>query len=198
MQTVRNGRGVQMEGPESEALLGKFLKFWTITHDPIETLLRNANTEPPSDGVSEASASSPPRLTATISLVPRSPTISKGGYLLIPSLDSTKWIRRFVELRRPYLHIHSVPDGEEVSIVSLHNSRIDHQPQIAKLLRKDGKGRERKETVFAIYGTDNTWLFAARSEQEKTEWIFEIDQAYFGSGSGSGDEDEEEEREARE
>ncbi len=116
----------------------------------------------------------------------------------MPSLDSTRWIRRFVELRRPYLHIHSVPDGEEVSIVSLRNSRVDHQPQIAKLLRKDAKGRDRKDTVFAIYGTDNTWLFAAKSEQEKVEWIFKIDQAYFGSGSGSsvegeGDEEEEEE-----
>jgi kinesin family protein 1 len=45
--------------------------------------------------------------------------------------------------------------------------------------------------VFAIYGTDNTWLFAARSERDKMEWIFRIDQSYFpngesGSAEGSG------------
>jgi kinesin family protein 1 len=43
--------------------------------------------------------------------------------------------------------------------------------------------------VFAIYGTDNTWLFAARSEREKLDWIFRIDQSYLSSGGsteGSG------------
>jgi kinesin family protein 1 len=130
-------------------------------------------------------------LTASVSLIQRSAQILKGGYLLVPSLDSSKWVRRFVELRRPYLHIHSIPEGEEIGIVNLRNSRVDHQPQIAKLLRQDGKGRDRKETVFAIYGTDNTWLFAARSEREKVDWIFKIDQAYFGNGNGSADDDAE-------
>ena len=52
-----------------------------------------------------------------------------------------------------------------------------------------GRGRagERdEERVFAIYGTDNTWLFKARSEREKVEWIWKVDQSYFGSGSVSG------------
>ena len=45
--------------------------------------------------------------------------------------------------------------------------------------------------VFAVYGTDNTWLFAARNEREKLDWIFRIDQGYFSgsvsnSASGSG------------
>ncbi|KAI9743987.1 MAG: kinesin-like protein Klp8 [Claussenomyces sp. TS43310] len=176
---------------EQQQLLTRFLSFWTVTHDPVETLLRRANTEAPANGLvtSPPTAPPPPRLTAHIITVPKSPTILKGGYLLTPSLDSSKWIRRFVELRRPYLHIHSVQDGEEVSIVSLRNSRVDHQPQIAKLLRNPGK--DRMDSVFAIYGTDNTWLFSARNEREKVEWIFKIDQAYFGSASasasGSGD-----------
>jgi kinesin family protein 1 len=182
---VETGLGITNESADSDAILRKYLTFWKVTQDPVQILLRNANTEPPSNGVAETHISDPSRLVAAISLVPRSPTILKGGYLLVPSLDSTRWIRRFVELRQPYLHLHSVPDGEEVGIVNLRNSRIDHQPQIAKLLRQDNKGRERKETVFAIYGTDNTWLFAARNEQEKVEWIFKIDQAYFGNGSRS-------------
>ena len=45
--------------------------------------------------------------------------------------------------------------------------------------------------VFAVYGTDNTWLFAARNEREKLDWIFRIDQSYFtgtttSSAVGSG------------
>jgi kinesin family protein 1 len=187
--TIPNCLGIRRDDHEEfsanqKALLTKFLNLWSIPKHPVETLLRNSNTEPPANGAAEP-APRTPRLTATVAAVPKNATVLKGGYLLTPSADSTRWIRRFVELRRPYLHIHSITDGEEVNIVSLRNSRIDHQPQIAKLLKRDGKFR--KETVFAIYGTDNTWLFAARNEREKVEWIFKIDQAYFGGGSGSGD-----------
>lgn len=111
------------------------------------------------------------------------------------------------------MHVHSVPDGEEVCVVSLRNSRLDHKPQVARLLRRDGgstggvdgmggqrggrngggrAARDDADRVFAVYGTDNTWLFKARSEREKVEWIFKIDQSYFGergSGSGSGEEE---------
>ena len=107
--------------------------------------------------------------------------------------------------------MHSVPDGEEVGLVPLRNSRVDSRPEIARLLRRDGvnddsrdggvNGRKRcsggdggEEKVFAIYGTDNTWLFKARSEREKVEWIWRIDQSYFELESGSasaGSNDEE-------
>jgi kinesin family protein 1 len=72
-----------------------------------------------------------------------------------------------------------VPDGDELNAVNLTNSRIDHQPQIAMLLRRPN--------VFAIYAPQNTYLFAARSEREKIEWILKLDQSYFSSGSSSGD-----------
>jgi kinesin family protein 1 len=170
-------------GAREEALLRKYLKFWTVTRDPVENLLHNSNTEPPADGISELGRSvACPRLMASVAIVAKNVTVLKAGYLFTPSVDSTRWIRRFVQLRRPYLHIHSMPDGEEVNVVSLQNSRVDHRPQIAQLLRRGRDGKDRKETVFAIYGTNNAWLFAARSEREKIEWIFKIDQAYFGTG----------------
>ncbi|KAK0109347.1 kinesin-like protein Klp8 [Cadophora gregata f. sp. sojae] len=181
-------------------ILERYLKLWKLCQDPITNILTPTNVEPPSTGAPPTQAQAPtsPHLLATVSQVTKNPTILKGGYLLTPSADSSRWVRRFVELRRPYMHIHSVPDGEEVCVVSLRNSRVDHQPQIARLLRRDGEnggganGRGRAQTndedrVFAVYGTDNTWLFKARSEREKVEWIFKIDQSYFGgSGSGSG------------
>lgn len=87
--------------------------------------------------------------------------------------------------------------------MSLRNSRIDHSPQITRLLRQgagngpNGNGNLRgragdrgEQSVFAVYGTDNTWLFKARSKRKKVEWIFKIDQVYFGSGSGSQEDDD--------
>jgi kinesin family protein 1 len=173
----------------------------------------------------------------TVIRAPRNPKVLKSGYLLVPSNDSTRWVKRFVELRRPYMHIYSATDGDEVAIVSLRNSRVDSQPGVLGLLqagtihdgaeephqngsdfrpghRRTSSGRvistiwtgtgggspghgsglqrlsERLQSaVFAIYGTDNTWLFTARSEKDKNEWIFAIDQSYFsngGSTNGSG------------
>jgi kinesin family protein 1 len=194
-----------------KTLLEKYVKLWTLIPDPISQILTPQNVEPPSNGIPSIAPAPPtsPTLLATLSLISKNPTILKGGYLLTPSSDSTRWVRRFVELRRPYLHIHSVSDGEEICVVSLRNSRIDHQPEIARLLRCEGEGGGRgnsmgangngwgstgrgragerdEERVFAIYGTDNTWLFKARSEREKVEWIWKVDQSYFGSGSVSG------------
>ena len=93
-------------------------------------------------------------------------------------------------------------------MVSLRNSRVDHKPQVAKLLRQDsaplnasryngrGQVRDSDDRVFAVYGSDNTWLFKARTEREKVDWIFKIDQSYFdgnsrsGSGEVSGDDED--------
>ncbi|KAI1758826.1 kinesin heavy chain [Hypoxylon sp. FL1150] len=215
-------------------ILNKCLKLWERHPDPTARILGPANTAPPSDGVAPESIT-PPRLISTIIRVPKNPNVLKGGYLLVPNNDSSKWIKRFVELRRPYLHIHNVTDGDEVAIVSLRNSRVDSQPEILALFNgqddePDGpapangsahesfqpghrrtpsgrtvstiwSGNSRASTpslgglserlqagMFAVYGTDNTWLFAARNEREKLDWIFRIDQSYFsGSASASVD-----------
>lgn len=237
---------------ERETLvLERCLKLWRRYPDPLNQILSEGNTKPPADGDPETP--SPPDLVASIIRVPKNPTVLRGGYLLVPSSDATRWIKRFVELRRPYLHVHNVTDGEEVAIVSLRNSRVDSQPGILGLLNGDddedggmdmngalttsppqrspqqdgdrhthrrnssgrvissivgtmnGNGsaahsRTKRVTsglaklssrlqagVFAIYGTDNTWLFAARSERDKLDWIFKIDQSYFSSSSVSPD-----------
>lgn len=226
------------EMPERQRLLlERCIRLWTKYPDPLMQILSPTNTAPPTNGA-PAEASAPPSLVTTIIKVPKNPLVLKGGYLLVPNSSSTRWVKRFVELRRPYLHIHSVPEGEEVAIVSLRNSRIDSQPGVVGLLggraddtdsqangsggedfrpthRRTSSGRiissiwtgsgggggsgsnggmqrlsERLQAgVFAIYAPDNTWLFAARSERDKTEWIFRIDQSYVSNGGsidGSG------------
>ncbi|EEP76529.1 hypothetical protein UREG_01378 [Uncinocarpus reesii 1704] len=130
--------------------------------------------------------SSKPRFLATIQHIPKNPSSSKSGYLYTPDDTNTHWIRRFVELRVPYLHIHSVPDGDEINAINLRNSHIDHEPDFARLLgssarnnNDDQRSREPmrgRPNVFAVYGTQNTYLFAARTEAQKIEWILKIDQ----------------------
>ena len=214
-------------------LLAKCVKLWQKYPDPLRRILSPENTAPPADGLTSQPAP-PPSLITTVIGVPRNPKMLKSGYLLVPNSDSTRWVKRFVELRRPYLHIHSATDGEEVAIVSLRNSRVDSQPGILALLqggtihdgdmersqssttdfvpghRRTASGRvistiwtgtgggspskgqglhrlsERLQSaVFAIYGTDNTWLFAARSERDKMDWIFRIDQSFLSNGESS-------------
>ncbi|KZF23746.1 kinesin family protein [Xylona heveae TC161] len=176
--------------PHEEELLRKYVCLWqSYRDDPGEKILSQQNTEPPQQGAAFAlgtpdgeNAAGPPTLVAEVQHIAKNPSVLKSGTLLTPNESNTHWVRRHVELRRPYLHVHSVPpdgDGDEIDAINLSNARVDHQPQIAKLLR----GRQ---NVFAIYAPQNTFLFAARTERQKIEWILRIDQSYFGNGNGSG------------
>lgn len=222
---------------DQTGLLERSLKLWLKYPDPLSSILSPANTAPPENGAAEEAAL-PPSLITTIIRVPKNPKVLKGGYLLVPNAEQTRWLKRFVELRRPYLHIHNTTDGDEVGLVSLRNSRVDSQPGILGMLHGDDDygvpgqngnggatftpghrrtasgrvistiwtgegggqpgssngGSERGITrlserlqaaVFAIYGTDNTWLFAGRSEVDKKDWIFRIDQTFMANGDST-------------
>jgi len=172
-------------------LLERAITLWKTKKAPAEIILNPTNLEPPTNGAAfapQASSPSPtPSLQATVRFVPKNPNLLKGGYLLMPDQSNTKWVRRYVELRKPYLHIYSVPEGDELNAINLGNSRIDHSPQIARLL---AHGTQQLSTcVWAVFAKSNTYLFRARNEREKIEWILRIDQSYFSS---SGDETPEE------
>ncbi|KAH1497468.1 hypothetical protein KXV92_007243 [Aspergillus fumigatus] len=204
---VRSGRSTPLRSQElnerKTRLLRKYLDLWVTKTDPIEAILVRSNTEPPSDGTAfalRAKQSSlvsddgssvsnqellKPRFIATIQTLPKNMSSLKSGYLLTPDDTNSHWVRRFVELRRPYLHIYSVPDGDEINAINLRNSRVDHDPDFARLLAGSDSGVSAKgrPNVFAIYGTQNTFLFAARTEAQKVEWILKIDESYFSNGA---------------
>ena len=203
-------------------LLQKYLDLWSPKKDPAETILETNHTEPPPQGAafargtnsststtnssikspgtesvfSEQQQQSPskPRFLATVQHIPKNPSTLKSGYLLTPDDTSSHWVRRFIELRRPYLHIHSVPEGDEIKAINLRDSRVDHNPDFVRLLdgSRNGPGNQNglsmkgRPNVFAVYGTQSTFLFAARTEGQKVEWILKIDQSYFSSHGGSG------------
>ena len=176
-----------------ERLLERVVNLWQTKKDIPEIILVKENLEPPANGAAfapsyttngfdsdPAAGNTDPTLIAEVHYIAKNPSLLKGGYLLTPTSDSTRWVRRYVELRRPYLHIYSVPEGDELNAINLRNARIDHQPQLAKLLQRPNAN------IFAVYATRNTFLFASRTEREKVEWILKIDQSYFGSPNGSG------------
>lgn len=76
------------------------------------------------------------------------------------------------------MHVHSVPDSEEIAAINLSHCRIDHDPQVARLLRRPN--------IFAIYGPTNTYLFAARNDAEMRDWILRVDQFHFLDDSRAG------------
>ncbi|KAI5296453.1 kinesin-like protein Klp8 [Ascosphaera acerosa] len=131
-----------------------------------------------------------PRFVAAIQHLPKNPSSLKSGFLFMPDDTYTHWVRRFVDLRLPYLHIHSVPEGDEINAINLAKSHVDHEPDFARLLdetdaggmgRAGAPGMRFRPNVFAVYSPENTFLFATRTEALKIEWILKIDQGYFSS-----------------
>ena len=172
-------------------LLSRVIGLWNSKKAPAEVILNSTNLEPPTNGAAFAPRSpspSPhraPSLVATVRFVPKNPDLLKSSYLLCPDPTNTRWVRRFVELRRPYLHIYSA-EGDELNAINLTNARVDHSPQIARLLTGavadvGGKGSGVGDMVWAVFAKSNTYVFRARSEREKIEWILRIDQSYFSS-----------------
>ncbi|KAJ6129480.1 hypothetical protein N7512_002260 [Penicillium capsulatum] len=202
-----SGRSTPMRGQDlnerKSKLLRKYLDLWPAKKDPIEAILIRTNTEPPSDGAAFASQhqsngtdasdkiSLKPRFVANIQTLPKNPSALKSGYVLTPDDTNSVWVRRFVELRRPYLHVYSVPEGDEINAINLRNSRVDHAPDFARLLDGSRAGADSslstkgRPNIFAVYGTQNTFLFATRTEAQKVEWILKIDESYFSSNAGS-------------
>lgn len=182
-----------------KALLQRIIDLWITKKAPAEIILNPTNLEPPTNGAAFAPRSASPlpapapSLTATVRFVSKNPNLMKASYLLMPDQTNTKWVRRYVELRKPYMHIYSV-DGDEINAINVSTARVDHSPQIARLLggstgqQSNANGSNggsahgaQKDTVFAIFARSNTYIFRARSEREKIEWILRLDQSYFSS-----------------
>ncbi|KAL1302431.1 hypothetical protein AAFC00_002824 [Neodothiora populina] len=179
-------------------LVQKILELWKTKPDVSKRILARANTDAPANGAAFAANGTQSAATvlslATSHLVRKNPDMLKSGYLLTPDPTNTRWVKRYLELRKPYLHIHT-SDGDEINILNLNDARIDHAPKIAKLLRRDGHDRAAAaiQHVFAVYGSTKAWVFATKTEREKSEWIFAIDQSYFSSRGDTSEEEEEEE-----
>lgn len=157
-------------------LIKKCLDLWTTS--PSASISSNRPPTPSPLSYSPSHPLPPPRLHPTVVPIPKNPAVLKSSYILRPCLTSLRWQRHFAELRPPYLHIYAVPSGDEIAIINLRNARIDQDPSVQKLLQSERVAKN----VFAIYAPMRSWLFAARSELQKAEWILAIDDAFAGEG----------------
>jgi len=172
--------GEEEEAAPSEtqkALLQKFLDVWLAPTPKSDALLLRSNTTTPepSHAVDDnhPDQGPPPALAAQVEHHPKTPSVLKSGWLLSPDSSGTRWVKRFCELRRPYLHLYS-SEGDEVAALNLTNSRIDAEPEVAKLLQRENLRME----VWAVYAINKAWLFAARNDRERGEWIWAVDRSY--------------------
>ncbi|KAL8954560.1 MAG: hypothetical protein Q9183_007050 [Haloplaca sp. 2 TL-2023] len=187
-QSKASPTGSRLSSEGQERLLKKCLDLWPKPSEPQPPPQQNGDyptsTSPSIPALSSSSALPKPRLYATIHHIPKNPLVLKSSYLLAPTGGRTsqqgelRWQRHFAELRPPYLHIYAVPSGDEVFVINLRNARIDTEPPVQKLLHSERVGG----SCWAVYGAMNTWLFAARSEASKAEWVLAIDGWFCGEG----------------
>jgi kinesin family protein 1 len=181
--------------PHQMQLLDRALALWRTQRPILSGPAKHLATPPMSPPASTApNARLPPsKLHPLITPHPKNPTVLKTGALLVPTdAGASSWLRRQAELRPPYLHLHSVPDGAEVSVLNLRHATVDADPEIGRLLQSERVG---VGNVFAVYGVGTSVLFAVRTEQAKAEWIWAIDRAFMGPGNEESEEEEEDEYE---
>lgn len=174
-----------------QALVEKCLALWTKPSGPLSSPRLPATIPisqiPPaalSPGPSlhtPQTKSSPPTLTARIHSHPKNPVCLKSSYLLTPTGGGLAWTRHFAELRPPYLHLYAVPSGSETATINLRNARIDIDPPVQQLLQQ---GPASRKNVWAVYARGGSWLFAARSEEEKGRWVLAVDEGFIEEEQG--------------
>ena len=171
--------------PHQQNLLRHCLDLWArLSRIPGSQTLPSTEPSSKDNSISSPSTqpkSEPPPLTAEIHSHPKNPILLKSSYLLTPNPTSHAWTRHFAELRPPYLHLYAVPSGSETATINMRNARIDIDPPVQRLLNGDGvnQGGGRKN-VWAVYARGGSWLFAARSEEEKSRWVLAIDEGFLG------------------
>ena len=169
-----------------EILLEKCLHLWTSTLNTNSSLTLcpaevAGSSAPIQSQPQHQLGLDPPPLTANVHHHPKNPVLLKSSFLLTPNPTSHAWTRHFAELRPPYLHLYAVPSGNETAIINLRNARIDIDPPVQRLLNEEEetRGRQGRKNVWAVYARGGSWLFAARSEEEKGRWVLAIDEGFL-------------------
>ena len=176
-------------------ILERSLSLWsTALSSGLKSTIRNRSSSKSSENLETASAESAkrPGLVAHVHTIPKNPLCLKSSYLLTPNATAQAWTKHFAEFRPPYLHLYSVPSGSETVVINLRSSRIDLEPEVQRIITSEGGGPHKAsasrsgvgsgKNVWAVYASGSSWLFMARSEEEKSRWVLAIDEGLIGEG----------------
>lgn len=137
----------------------------TLSEQNGNQLLAPPSSSEPTKKSSSSDLAPPPKLTAQVSLVPRTDTAAKRGWLAMPLEAFTdRWVRRWFVLRRPYLYVYeSSSELDEIMAMNLSSVRVETNDQnVEQLLNR--------KFVMALYTTANSYFLQAPSEQELESW----------------------------
>ncbi|GAA5908043.1 hypothetical protein JCM6882_000209 [Rhodosporidiobolus microsporus] len=134
---------------------------------PVSAMLDLASPTPSPALPTSAPAS--PMLVGASTMVPRTETYNKRGFLaILRDPTSNQWRKHWFVLRRPYLHVYdSSSEVDETAVINVSTVRVEQSPEIEQML-------ERK-FAFAIFTHQNSYFFAAPNLRDMLDWIKAID-----------------------
>ncbi|SJX66555.1 Kinesin-3 motor protein [Sporisorium reilianum f. sp. reilianum] len=117
-------------------------------------------------------ASSPPKLTAHVTLVSRADNATRRGWLSMPLEAYTdSWVRRWFALRRPFLFVYDTQaETDAVMVINVDSVRVEHDENIERMLGRQG--------VFGVYTASNSYFLQAASEAEMKAWMGALDSLF--------------------
>ncbi|PWN54268.1 kinesin-domain-containing protein [Violaceomyces palustris] len=109
------------------------------------------------------------KLTAQVTIIPRTDTAVKKGWLMTPVETFTdRWIKRFFVLRRPFLYVYEASSElEEIMAINVKSCKVEHDENVERMLER--------ENVFGVYTSSNSYFFQAPSAREMESWIRALD-----------------------
>ncbi|KAK0547296.1 hypothetical protein OC846_003155 [Tilletia horrida] len=164
---------------DEEALLMKSVAFWRQAVEDGKMDVKGSAETAEVEVVAEEKKAPPParpsgpkettKLTAEVTLVPRSDIATKRGWLGMPiEVFTDQWTRRWFVLRRPYLYVYeNNSEMNEVMVISLRSVRVEHDTNIERMLERDN--------VFGLYTSSNSYFLQAPNEQEMELWMRALD-----------------------
>ncbi|KAF9162990.1 kinesin-like protein Klp8 [Actinomortierella ambigua] len=159
----------------TEKVLTKALMLWQHKIVPGEDV--KISQDPPALDVDDPEAAvkqttrPSPKMQAEVKLVTKSDNVSKKGYLHYPESGDDLWIKRWFVIRRPYMYIYANnSELEELAVVNLTHVRVDYKKDLEEMLNR--------RFVFAIYTSNNAYLFQAPNRDEMCLWLNHLDQFF--------------------
>ncbi|CAO3597621.1 unnamed protein product [Absidia cylindrospora] len=164
------------------AILNKVIHLWQLKFGIQKEIIITLKPPSPSSSSSPLSPTSSSyqlakedrhmKLTPQIHPIIPNDDVAKKGYLWHPQpTEGDTWVKHWCTLRRPFIMVYQdQTEVNELAVINLASVRVEHRKDLESLLQKPN--------AFAIYTTNNAYLFQAKDSSNMIDWITKIDQFY--------------------